>query len=163
MKRRRYGQRDNVSTISVLKTFGKHEAGITSLCLLSLRTKMNSSIKHRLKEGTMRGANKKLLMRSNYWRSIRCKTCKKSSSARTWRCSCKILWHSCSVHLRACCQGSNARVQPIKLVRKRSSQPPVIAMYSRNFKGASKEHKPVDKPKVKLGPKLAVRFPQIAA
>lgn len=99
------------------------------------------------------------VMSCNGWRALRCKTCRKTKSSARWKFTCGCKWHQCSVHLHAASarkpQKSAADVSSTK--RQRVTQLPPPRIVNRTCTYAFRHPATL-----RLGPKLAERFPHLA-
>ena len=100
------------------------------------------------------------LMKTSAWRSLRCRSCAKTSSSRKWLCPCDQPWHQCAEHFRLVRESVEIlNVQSPKhrktCTKVQLRDAPIVARYRR------KKTVPC-KPQLKLGPVLAARFPHLA-
>ena len=115
--------------------------------------------------GAKRNAANARLMKSSSWRSLRCRSCRRNTSSRSWLCPCGCKWYQYSVHLRLV-RAQEYALAPRNAVRKvqQMKEPPVLTKYRRTFKCNSLRASDIDsQPRLRLGPVLAGRFPLLAA
>ena len=121
--------------------------------------------------GECRHAKKARLTRGGCWRSLACKVCRKISSSSMWRCPCGIRWHHCPKHFQLARENERCHktAESLRAAARKRKAIAVTPAFVRQFAP------PVLGPVVdvannqkraklmKLGPRLAARFPHCAA